>query len=483
MEWYHFRKRYLPAISPIIYYFAKYDRKTIGSDHYQAYLIDNGFEHQLINKQDYDNTGAYLLNRLLKDKDFVKKSLKQSRKIKKDFLSFCKKDLIPKNLGSRSDSQLIALLYRYFDFFNKFSLANVPNWVFLPDALGAYLMQELDKFAEDPEGILATLSTPTDLVYSRREEIDLITFVIKIKQKKIKDFRKDPGFNSLVKKYYWIPFDQIGPKVWTAQDFKEKIDSLLKKDLVALKKTKQDILDYQQQLKAKQKSIVKTLKLSRKTASLFQALRDTSILQDEKKETNTESQIYLQNIFKELAKRTGNSYSDFYFVFNDEVKDILAHKKDIKKIAAQRYDLSITVIENGKFTPLVGDKAKEYARKNDVPLSTDKTEEINEVKGTIGSKGYAKGKARLIRNDSAVKEFKQGEILITAMTTPDFVPMMKKAAAIVTDEGGITCHAAIVSRELKIPCIIGTFNATKVFKDGDLIEVDADKGIVRKVKK
>ncbi len=63
------------------------------------------------------------------------------------------------------------------------------------------------------------------------------------------------------------------------------------------------------------------------------------------------------------------------------------------------------------------------------------------------------------------------------MTDPDFLPAMKKASAIITDEGGITCHAAIVSRELKIPCIIGTRIATKVLKDGDLVEVDANKGI------
>lgn len=67
----------------------------------------------------------------------------------------------------------------------------------------------------------------------------------------------------------------------------------------------------------------------------------------------------------------------------------------------------------------------------------------------------------------------------TSMTRPEFVPLMKKAAAIITDEGGITCHAAIVSRELNIPCIIGTRIATKVLKDGDYIEVDADNGIVK----
>ncbi len=65
------------------------------------------------------------------------------------------------------------------------------------------------------------------------------------------------------------------------------------------------------------------------------------------------------------------------------------------------------------------------------------------------------------------------------MTTPEMVPVMKRAAAFVTDEGGITCHAAIVSREMKKPCIIGTKIATKVLKDGDLVEVDANRGIVR----
>jgi len=69
------------------------------------------------------------------------------------------------------------------------------------------------------------------------------------------------------------------------------------------------------------------------------------------------------------------------------------------------------------------------------------------------------------------------------MTRPEFVPLMKKAAAIITDEGGITSHAAIISREMNIPCIIGTKIATKIFKDGDLVEVDADKGIVKILKK
>ena len=80
-----------------------------------------------------------------------------------------------------------------------------------------------------------------------------------------------------------------------------------------------------------------------------------------------------------------------------------------------------------------------------------------------------------------ISKMEDGDIMVAHSTFPSLVPAMKKAAAIVTEDGGITCHAAIVSRELGIPCIIGTKIATKVFKDGDLVEVDADKGVVRKV--
>ena len=78
-------------------------------------------------------------------------------------------------------------------------------------------------------------------------------------------------------------------------------------------------------------------------------------------------------------------------------------------------------------------------------------------------------------------DLEEGDILIANSTTPNYIPIMAKASAFLTDEGGITSHAAIVSRELGIPCIIGTKVATKVFKDGDLVEVDANEGVVRKV--
>ena len=101
------------------------------------------------------------------------------------------------------------------------------------------------------------------------------------------------------------------------------------------------------------------------------------------------------------------------------------------------------------------------------------------IKGNTAYPGSAVGYVKIVISRNKIDTVQEGEILVAAMTTPEYMPALKKASAFVTDEGGITSHAAIVARELKKPCIIGTKVATKVLKDGDLVEVDADKGIVR----
>jgi phosphoenolpyruvate synthase/pyruvate phosphate dikinase len=101
------------------------------------------------------------------------------------------------------------------------------------------------------------------------------------------------------------------------------------------------------------------------------------------------------------------------------------------------------------------------------------------VKGQIGFKGKVQGKVFILKRNSDVDMVQDGDIIVSPMTTPEHVPAMKKASAFVTDEGGITCHAAIIAREMKKPCIIGTKHATEIFKNGDLVEVDADNGIIR----
>ncbi len=100
------------------------------------------------------------------------------------------------------------------------------------------------------------------------------------------------------------------------------------------------------------------------------------------------------------------------------------------------------------------------------------------VKGLGASPGVAGGPVRTVSEEMNLDIVKKGDVLVTTMTSPDMVPAMTRAAAIVTDEGGMTCHAAIVARELGIPCIVGATHATQVLKDGDMVTVDGSMGVV-----
>lgn len=177
-------------------------------------------------------------------------------------------------------------------------------------------------------------------------------------------------------------------------------------------------------------------------------------------------------------------------ITDEQVLELASYAKAIEKHYSCYMDMEWGVDErDNKIWILQARPETVWSRKNkevkpvesasQAPTTT--TREIV-VKGLPASPGKAAGKAHVILDPADIDSFKEGEILVTTMTAPDWVPAMKKAKAIVTDAGGMTCHASIVSRELGIPCIVGTKSrseeATHRIQDGQLITVDATNGIV-----
>jgi phosphohistidine swiveling domain-containing protein len=156
------------------------------------------------------------------------------------------------------------------------------------------------------------------------------------------------------------------------------------------------------------------------------------------------------------------------------IKDKLT-KKDL----IERKKASLFVLKGNKLFIYQGKKAKNLAN----VISLEKSLTTKEIKGKPVYQGKAKGLAKVVLYRKDLKNLKRNQILVTPMTEAYYTPYLKKVKAIITDEGGITCHAAIISRELGIPCIIGTKIATKVLKDGDLVEMDASAGMVRILKR
>jgi phosphohistidine swiveling domain-containing protein len=144
-----------------------------------------------------------------------------------------------------------------------------------------------------------------------------------------------------------------------------------------------------------------------------------------------------------------------------------------------------SVYVKGKFSKwqdILGRQAQRIIK--DLEVFDDK---VNIIKGQTGNKGSWRGRVKIIKFDldtdfiKEVKEMKKGQVLVSGSTGPEMILACKKAGAIITDEGGITSHAALISRELGIPSVIATKYATRILKDGDLVEVDANNGIVRKL--
>ena len=187
----------------------------------------------------------------------------------------------------------------------------------------------------------------------------------------------------------------------------------------------------------------------------------------------------LKDLWDEIIKRVGfDSVEDFWMSTHVELIEFLREDKEVDpQDLATRKEAMIIVLENGKLTFGYGNEAKRMMEST--RLESTQHKETKEIKGQVAYPGNVKGTARIVLNKGQFAGFSKGEILVAPYTAPDYVPLMKKAAAIVTDLGGITSHAAIVSRELKVPCVIGTKIATQILKDGDKVEVDAERGIVR----
>ena len=184
----------------------------------------------------------------------------------------------------------------------------------------------------------------------------------------------------------------------------------------------------------------------------------------------------------DVAKRLGVDYEEFYWFNRKEILGALENKKKLSKKIANLRAKGFGYISIGSEEDeiLIGKEMNELLKK----MMPNKQDQVNEIHGVTASRGdIVRGKIRIILRPRDVKEFRVGEILVSPETTPDFVLAMKMAGAIITDIGGLTSHAAIVARELKKPCVIGTKIATQVLHDGDLVEVDANKGVVKILKR
>lgn len=218
-------------------------------------------------------------------------------------------------------------------------------------------------------------------------------------------------------------------------------------------------------------------RFDRKTGVVLKLSQKIGEWKDERKRNNSIGFCILELFGREYARRSQVSWTLIRQAVPRELPKLLEDPSDLVPLLRdrERYGMVWVQLEEQETIFTRGNFAKLWEA-----LQKVRKPKTRELSGMIASSGKVSGTVRIV-NHPGRDQFNEGEILLTSMTRPEFVPLMKRAAAVLCDEGGLLSHAAIVSRELGIPCIVGLKHAMVSLKSGGRIEVDATKGIVRKL--
>lgn len=287
-------------------------------------------------------------------------------------------------------------------------------------------------------------------------------------------------------KYGWIPLDALGREPLGETYFRDEVESLAKK----FKRPLAEIIKARQQVKKRRKvrkNLLYVLKVDGFFKDQVEILQAFIFLRTYRRNASAQGHYYLLPLLHELAYRMKITNTEVKHLTYDEMLSWLRHGygkeldysyEGLRKETARRVSGWAVLMWKGKIRIISGVEniieAMERYR-----IVAPGPQMIKVVKGNPACRGKVTGRVKIVRKLSELDKVGKGDILVAKMTTPDYMMAIRKAVAIVTDEGGVTCHAAIISREFNLPCIVGTKNATQILSDNDLVEVDADEGIVR----
>lgn len=348
----------------------------------------------------------------------------------------------------------------------------------------AYLCDDFDPEGEEilreeikKEGLklsdedISTLFRTNEINFMQKERLAILMIIQKLNKKEINLEEAKELLEKHSEEFFYVDNSWESVKILTAEDFVCRLKEYSESEV------EEQLKDLTTDWDLEHEKIRKKQDISDKMMAVFYLYRNLFIIRDKRKR-----HVLLANhVYDQLFRRVSEIFSipieELNVILCEEITEEVT-AEELKEKIEQRKKYFVEVYKNEKTHLFSGEEGREIFEAVHRTFSY----EGDVLRGTGVSRGKTKGVVRVIRGESHFSKFNEGEVLVAPMTRPEYVPLMKKALAVVTDEGGVTCHAAIVSRELGIPCIVGTQVATSKLHDGDYIEVDANKGIVRKLK-
>lgn len=437
--------------------------------------FDNRMKYHLVlsgdiyaSKEDFDHLKNEMIEKAKKDNTFLERYFRKVIEDTVSFVEWAKKES-RNNFSEKTDKELIVILREFIEralelMSHVWPPLGTEEWILeeIEKRLSRYidLKTDFDYFKEAQTALVA--SEKLSNLQIRKEELLKLAAKKDLKKKDIEKSHKELA---------WITNHDLWFKFETIKNFEDEVKELAKKEP---EKQLRGMRDAIKDVIAKRDAIISKFKFDNDLLKFCNHAAELPHVRFARVEGLIHGSYILSDFFEELRKRIG--IKDIGCAYFWEIEGLLKDKSNIKNIEARQKSYSF-ILAGKEFYDLDEETANQLKEKIEYKLNKNK-----DLKGQTACTGKEKGIVRVLRSPKDNYKVNKGDILVTSMTTPDYVPAMERAAAFVTDEGGLTCHAAIVSREMKKPCIVGTKNATKILKDGDLVEVDANKGIVKRIR-
>lgn len=323
--------------------------------------------------------------------------------------------------------------------------------------------------AQEQQRVFSILTTPERMSYLY--DFETVAARLGLRQARGKNIQKE--LKKFVERYAWIRYTFSGIPI-TVADAQKTIRSLGKteKDFRALLQKRSRYLP---SLRREKQKLLRQYRFSKQDAAFFAIGANIVFLKYFRKGIFAESYYSVEFLLAAIGRRIGCS--------TDEVAALLPHEVLAGlRVGHVSQDLPRFRVRQSW---LLSADGHTYAVGNSlVPLIKSRIEQqknATSIQGQVAYSGKVQGTVKIVNAVADMKKMRAGDVLVSRSTNPSLLPAMHQASAFVTDIGGLTCHAAIIAREMKKPCIVGTKSATMLLKDGDKVEVDAKQGVVRKL--
>ncbi len=447
-----------------------------------VYLFHNGIAYYFVDKDDIDRVKQGMFEKIYHQPGHIVYCLNELQKVVKEgefffqekipTLKKCSNDDLGKIVKKFHSLFLQVQLYGDFTYYMSESILNKE--------LAHSLETQLGADAACAHDIMKILSGFESLSFLEREKSELARIALSNNSSQINDH---------IAAWRHKTFDYWGP-VTGDNEFYTRIEKY-KKDKQETEKIVDAYSDYDKDEQEKKKKVIKEFNLSNEIIQLGQLVSQVGFLNDTKKYGVTRFTYFFDNVLDEISSRFDVEKETLYYHSPNEIEELVSgtgtvSKEELKK----RMEWNIIVFKNGKNIDSITDKESQISLDIRKIIDGHNTPSNNLGEEELICSGFPASSSRdyegtvvtMFSHDDIAKA-KDGMVLISLKTTVDFISALHRAGAVVTDYGGLTSHPAIVARELDIPCIVGTGNATKIFKDGDIVHVDGKKGIAKLIKR